>query len=302
VTALLPLRGAALVAAFFVPRGKGAVTAALSGAFLGAAVFGFAKEPWTDPLGAGVRVLVLLVAGALVLYGVFPPIAAEAAAAAAAFGLPAALLGGLALAGVSTRAAFSGAAVVLASVSIAAAEGCRANADAGWRRGAVAAGGVSLGTLYAALIAPSCGGKSSTAAVAVSLLVGIAAWAPAFAFESRRMRRELSEEVSLGFLPADDAAILALPWKRRLEKRFGRADERREYVRSALLLAVARQQQRRRVGEAVRLRQLEIIAFRTRLRRTLAARASRFTRPESGEFERPKSATRSEVPPSSSGL
>ncbi len=79
---------------------------------------------------------------------------------------------------------------------------------------------------------------------------------------------------------------MRLPWTRGFEKRFGRTDERREYVRSALLLAAARHQQRRRTGEAVRLRQLEVLTFRTRLRRTQDARAARFDRSESGEFAR----------------
>ena len=63
-----------------------------------------------------------------------------------------------------------------------------------------------------------------------------------------------------------------------MDPRFGRADERREYVRAALLLAVARQQQRRRSGEAIRLRQLEVLSFRTRLRRALEVRAERARR------------------------
>ena len=80
---------------------------------------------------------------------------------------------------------------------------------------------------------------------------------------------------------------LRLPWTRGFEKRFGRPDERREYVRSALLLAVARHQQRHRTGEAERLRQLEVLTFRTRLKRTQDARASRFDVREPGEYGEP---------------
>ena len=105
--------------------------------------------------------------------------------------------------------------------------------------------------------------------------------------EWRRTARELAEEVALGLLPAEDAAVLAVPWKRAREARFGRADERREYVRSALLLAVVRRQQRRRTGEASRLRQLELLAFRTRVRRTLDARASRYSSASSDEMPLP---------------
>ena len=104
--------------------------------------------------------------------------------------------------------------------------------------------------------------------------------------ESARVKSELAEEVRLGLLSNEDAEALRFPWTRGFEKRFGRVDERREYVRSALLLAAARHQQHHRTGEAVRLRQLEVLTFRTRLRRTQDARAARFERAESGEFPR----------------
>jgi hypothetical protein len=126
----------------------------------------------------------------------------------------------------------------------------------------------------AALAAPS-RGRAAPGLLAAGLVVSLLAWIPAVLVERHRIRRELEEEVRIGLLPAEDAAALELPWRRWSEKRFGRPDERREYVRSALLLAVAREQQRRRSGEAERLRQLEILTFRTRLRRTLEARAAR---------------------------
>jgi hypothetical protein len=110
----------------------------------------------------------------------------------------------------------------------------------------------------------------------VALLVALVAWLPPFLLERRRVLRELSEEASLGILPVEDLAILGNPWRRSREARFGRADERDQYVRNALLLAVARQQQRRRSGEAIRLRQLEVLAFRTRVRRAVEGRSARF--------------------------
>jgi hypothetical protein len=109
-------------------------------------------------------------------------------------------------------------------------------------------------------------------------------WLPAVLSERSRVDEELVEEVGIGLIPAEDARALRFPWTRGFEKRFGRPDERREYVRSALLLAVARHQQRRRTGEAERLRQVEVLTFRTRLKRTQDARAARFRHTESGEF------------------
>ena len=122
--------------------------------------------------------------------------------------------------------------------------------------------------------------------LAGGLAAAVLAWGPAILAESARVKAELAEEVRLGLLPPEDAEALRFPWTRRFEKRFGRKDERREYVRSALLLAAARHQQRHRTGEAERLRQLEVLTFRTRLRRTQDARSARFQQSESGEFAR----------------
>ena len=90
-----------------------------------------------------------------------------------------------------------------------------------------------------------------------------------------RPARSSPRKSRLGILPGEDLAVLVNPWRRWREPRFGRADERREYVRSALLLTVAMQQQRRRSGEANRLRQLEVLAFRTRVRRVVRGRVAR---------------------------
>jgi hypothetical protein len=101
-------------------------------------------------------------------------------------------------------------------------------------------------------------------------------WVPALFVESWRTRRELTEEAALSLLPGEDVPVLAVPWRRVREPRFGRRDERKEYVKSALLLAVVRRQQRRRTGEPARLRQLEVLTFRTRVRRMVAARQARW--------------------------
>jgi hypothetical protein len=110
-----------------------------------------------------------------------------------------------------------------------------------------------------------------------AVLLGLAAaltvlaWLPLFYLESRRLKRELEEEAKLGLLPAEDVKILALPWKRSREKSYGRPDER--------------QQQRRRQGEKARLRQLEVLTFRTRIRRVLEVRASRLSMTADESFD-----------------
>jgi hypothetical protein len=135
-------------------------------------------------------------------------------------------------------------------------------------------------------VSTDAGGERTGWGAAGGFAAAFLAWAPAIVAESARVEKELAEEVHLGLLPVEDAVALRLPWTRRFEKRFGRADERHEYVRSALLLAAARHQQRRRKGEAERLRQLEVLTFRTRLRRTQDARTARFQPSESSETMR----------------
>ena len=186
---------------------------------------------------------------------------------------------GVALRGAGLEPALLVASALVAGLSLLGAEGSRANAEAGWRRG--------LAWAAAVAVPPLAGGGLLVAGASLSpvyrllgpaggLLVALAAWIAPFLLERRRVFRELSEEAGLGILPAEDLLVLGSPWRRAREPRLGRADERREYVRSALLLAVARQQQRRRTGEAIRLRQLEVLAFRTRVRRAVEARAARY--------------------------
>ncbi len=177
--------------------------------------------------------------------------------------------------------------IVVAAVSAFAAEATRASAEAGWREGvAWASAGLAPPVLAAAFAGLFAGipRRLEPLVVAAALATGVLVWIPALLAERARVSRELAEEVTLGLLSVEDAVALRLPWTRGFEKRFGRPDERREYVRSALLLAVARHQQRHRSGEAERLRQLEVLTFRTRLRRTQDARAARFRVRESGEF------------------
>jgi hypothetical protein len=160
-----------------------------------------------------------------------------------------------------------------------------ANSEAGWRRGAY---------LSAALAVPSLAGAAAVRLsdllapprlVACLATAGILSWLVPALFERQRTRRELLEEVGLGFLPESDAEVLHRPWARRADPRFGRRDERKDYVKAALLLAVARQQQRRRSGEAIRLRQLEVLSFRTRMRRSLEVREERARRLAAAEME-----------------
>lgn len=277
--------GALLLGGRAVPRG----VAVLAGALAAFAVLGPARATFPGPAGAAAfagAVALLLALGAR---RELPSITEEAARAAS---LAAAGAGSVALAAgrqVPGAAPAALAVLIVLAVSAFAAESCRAGGEAGWREGLARTLAIilpaALGAGFSALFGSTVGAQGWWA-VAAGLVAAVLVWAPAILSESARVRLELAEEVELGLLSGEDAVALRLPWTRGLEKRFGRIDERREYVRSALLLAAARHQQRHRTGEAVRLRQLEVLTFRTRLRRTQEARAARFQRPESGEFVR----------------
>ena len=278
---------AAVLALLLASRSSNRSTSFVTGVLAGFAVFGarIAVLP-----GAGWAALLAACLVALVALGAartWSPIAGD--------GLTA---GALAAGGAACAAAFAGrqlpgwqapalAAIALAALSAFSAEATRASAEAGWREGAAWTGAVLAPALLAAAFAGLFAGvprRLEPLVVAAVLAAGILVWIPALLAERARVSRELTEEVTLGLLPEEDALALRLPWTRGFEKRFGRPDERREYVRSALLLAVARHQQRHRSGEAERLRQLEVLTFRTRLRRTQEARAARFHVRELGEF------------------
>ena len=271
------LRLLAAGAAVLVGRGGSRGALASAGLLAGFAAFGWGPSAVPGPAGAALAVAAL---GALGLVALVPrclPITDDGVLAAALFGLPAAALAAVATRGNGPAVSAAAGAVVLGACSLLAAGTVHAAADSGGRRVAFLTGAVAMAAGFAAaaaLAAPS-RGRAAPGLLAAGLVVSLLAWIPAVLVERHRIRRELEEEVRIGLLPAEDAAALELPWRRWSEKRFGRPDERREYVRSALLLAVAREQQRRRSGEAERLRQLEILTFRTRLRRTLEARAAR---------------------------
>jgi hypothetical protein len=280
------LRLLAAGGAVLVGRSGRRWTVAAAGLLAGVAAFGWSPTAAARPAAAVLAVPALLGLGLLALLPRWLPITGDGLLAGALFGVPAA-----AVAAVSARAggpavAAASAAVVLGAVSLFSAESVRAAAESGARRAAtlvwaaVVASGFAAGAVAVAAPSPR---QAAPGLLAAGLAVALAAWIPAVLLERRRVRRELEEEVRLGLLPAEDASALELPWRRFSEKRFGRPDERREYVRSALLLAVARAQQRRRSGEAERLRQLEVLTFRTRLRRTLEARATRHREAETGE-------------------
>ncbi|HMA29929.1 MAG TPA: hypothetical protein VKS23_08695 [Thermoanaerobaculia bacterium] len=282
------VRGAAAVLALLLAsRSSKRPAAFVAGILAGFAVFGARIADMPGPARAA-----LLVAGLVALLAIG---AARTWSPLTGDGLSA---GALAAGGAACAAAFAGrhlpgwqapalAAIVLAAVSAFSAEATLASAEAGWREGiAWTAAGLAPPALAAAFSGLCLGvSRRLEPLVAVSaIVVGVLVWIPALLAERARVARELTEEVRLGLLPEQDAVALQLPWTRGFEKRFGRPDERREYVRSALLLAVARHQQRHRSGEAERLRQLEVLTFRTRLRRTQEARAVRFRVRESGEF------------------
>ena len=249
--------------------------AGLAGA---AAAFGAGPHPLPDPVTLGSGLLVAALFLAFLGAPVHSPLTAEAARVTAALVTGAGVVAGLALRGEGLEGALLGASAVAAALSVYGAEGCRANTEAGWRRGVSWASAILLpGLVGGGLLAlgGTLPGHLGLVGPAAGALIALLAWAPPILLERRRVLRELSEEVRLGILPGEDLAVLVNPWRRWREPRFGRADERREYVRSALLLAVARQQQRRRTGEANRLRQLEVLAFRTRVRRVVEGRVAR---------------------------
>jgi hypothetical protein len=288
VSAEVVLRAVAAALALLVARGTGnrAATFAM-GVLAGFAVFGSRAHEMPDAFGAAFLAACLVTLVAIGTARTWPPIAGDGVSA-----------GALAATGAACAAAVSGRhlpgwqepaliAITLAVVSAFAAEATRASAEAGWREWiawtSAALGPVLLAAALAGLFAGVPRRTEPLAALGM-LAAAVLVWAPAILAERARVSRELAEEVTLGLLSEEDAVALRLPWTRGFEKRFGRADERREYVTSALLLAVARHQQRHRTGEAERLRQLEVLTFRTRLRRTQDARASRFDKREPGEF------------------
>jgi hypothetical protein len=280
VIALLAGRVALLLIALGTARRargvKGAAVVGLAGA---AAAFGADPHPLPEPLTLGAGLLVAAFLLAFLGADLHSPLAEEAARATASLATGAGLVAGLALRGAGLEGALLGASAVVAALSTYGAEGSRANTEAGWRRGvswasAIALAGLVGGGLLA--LGDSLPRHLRLVGPATGALAGLLAWVPPILLERRRVLRELSEEVRLGILPGEDLAVLVNPWRRWREPRFGRADERREYVRSALLLAVAKQQQRRRTGEANRLRQLEVLAFRTRVRRVVEGRVARY--------------------------
>ncbi len=259
-------------------RARGARGAAVAGLAGAAAAFGAGPHPLPDPVTLGSGLLVAALFLAFLGAPVHSPLTAEAARVTAALVAGAGVVAGLALRGEGLEGALLGASAVAAALSVYGAEGCRANTEAGWRRGVSWASAILLpGLVGGGLLAlgGTLPGHLGLVGPAAGALIALLAWAPPILLERRRVLRELSEEVRLGILPGEDLAVLVNPWRRWREPRFGRADERREYVRSALLLAVARQQQRRRTGEANRLRQLEVLAFRTRVRRVVEGRVAR---------------------------
>ncbi len=279
--ALLRVVGAG-IAIFAGGRSKRVVLVALASTGLSVAVWGTAATSSPSPYRAGVPVLVFALAAAGLFFATWPPLVGAAMVAGTALAVPACLATAFHVRNQGPFEMWTTGLTMLAGLSVLGAEASRANAEAGWRRALYGLLAVLLPSgLVVGLTSLNALSRQATtltgrlAAPAAALAVALLSWLGASLGELRRVRRELLEEVRLGLLPQEDAAVLSVPWKRFFEKRFGRRDERRRYVESALLLAVARQQQRRRSGEAERLRQLEVLTFRTRVRRTLEARAAR---------------------------
>ena len=288
MTAEVALRATAVVLALLLARGtENRAAAFATGVLAGFAVFGSRVLSMPQAGGAAFLAACLVALLGLGAARAWPAITGDGISA-----------GALAAGGAACAAAVSGrhlpgwqapalVAITLAVVSAFAAEATRASAEAGWREVIAWTSALLVPVLLAAVLASLFSGvpRRFEPLAVLGIFVGaMLVWVPAVLAERARVSRELVEEVTLGLLPDEDAVALRLPWTRGFEKRFGRPDERREYVRSALLLAVARHQQRHRTGEAERLRQLEVLTFRTRLRRTQDARAARFVTRDSGEF------------------
>ena len=277
-TALLVRAALGLLALVAARRARGARAAALAGAAGAAAAFGPEPAALPGPVAAAAALLGVALLLTLLRLGLHSPIVSEAASFTIALAAGASLVSAAAFRGGGREDALAGAGAVFAALSLWGAEGCRANAEAGWRRAvawtlAVALPGLAAGVVIA--LAAELPRRLSALAPGAALLASAIAWTAPLLLERGRVRRELGEEARLGILPEEDLAVLGSPWRRVREPRFGRADERQEYVRSALLLAVARRQQLRRSGEAIRLRQLEVLSFRTRVRRVVEGRAAR---------------------------
>ncbi len=276
---ILPRVVLGLAALVVTRRARGPRGAALAGAAGAAAAAGATLPAPSSPWAFGGVLLVAALVLTVLRADLHSPLVSEAAAFTLALAAGASAASALALAGAGGESAGVGAGAVFAALAVWGAEGTRACAEAGWRRGVawgsgtVLAGAVAAGLVALAIHLPP---RLRLLSVAAAVLVSLLAWVPALFLERARVRRELGEEARLGILPEEDLAVLGSPWRRRREPRLGRSDERREYVRCALLLAVARQQQRRRRGEAVRLRQLEVLSFRTRVRRAVEGRMARF--------------------------
>jgi hypothetical protein len=278
------LRGLAAVAALVVGR-RERWGAAAAGVLAGFAVFGASARAFPGPATAALLLAILTGFLLVVFSAIWPPILGEAVLDGVLLAVPSALFAAVALRRQPAPLLLAGTFGVLAAVSVFAVLGTLASAESGWRKPALWTASVVAAAGIAGAAAELTGTPSRRGVLAAFAgVAAVLAWLPAILVERSRVKAELSEEVLLGLLPEEDAVVLQLPWTRALEKRFGRADERHEYVRSALLLAVARQQQRRRSGDAERLRQLEVITFRTRIRRTLDARAGRYQRSESAEL------------------
>jgi hypothetical protein len=278
---------AAVLAILLASRSSNRSAAFVTGVLAGFAVFGARVAVLPGPARAAFLSACLVALVALGAARTWSPIVGDgltAGALAAGGAACAAAVAGRHLSGWQAPAL---AAIALAAVSTFSAEATRASAEAGWREGvAWTSAGLAPPVLAAAFSGLFVGvpRRLEPLVAGAALAAGVLVWVPALLAERARVSRELAEEVTTGLLPEEDAVALRLPWTRGFEKRFGRPDERREYVRSALLLAVARHQQRHRSGEAERLRQLEVLTFRTRLRRTQEARAARFQVRESGEL------------------
>jgi hypothetical protein len=278
MTAGLLWRGGALATAALLRHRGPAAALPVAGVLAAAGILGTgpARLPaWPE---SGLPALAFTLAFALLFWPDWPPLASEAAQRAALFGLPAVAWSAFVLRGAPPADVLCGAAILAFVLAAAAAGGSQASGEAGWRRPVLwlltlgVAAGAGAGLLTAA---HSTAPRDRPLLALGAALLAVAAFVPAYLVEGRRVLRELGEEARLGLLPAEDVDVIARPWRRSREPRFGRSDERRTYVKSALLLAVALQQQRRRSGTAERLRQLEVLTFRTRVRRTLDARSGR---------------------------
>jgi hypothetical protein len=243
VTTEALFRTLAAAAALVAGRRGGRAGVAAAGALGGFAVFGATARPFPEPAEAAVLVAALALLFIVAFSAAWSPITGEAVPQGALLAIPAALFAAIALRGQAASMLLSGAFVVLLATSLFAALGTLASAESGWRKPVLWTASLALPALVAfgldALLAASPLARRPAVAAGAGprgrRLAARSSWAGA-------VKNRLREEVP-GLCPRRTRSSSSFRG-RALEKRLGRPTSGTIRV-SALLLAVARHQQRR---------------------------------------------------------